>query len=189
MSAVKKSMSNEKTDENQKEEKLPDDEDNAPFVAPYISAGYQEFLHNNFPPSNGTAIPGPGGMPVLEEEVEMDREMPIREEDLPHDEEAADQSTALLLYNNIPPTNKPRATPLPTDEVNMTSVVITESVDKGKNGQNGQAGLEKDLTLDEATDIIKTDEPTAATSKEEGRTEAREGTAAQAGPPDGGAPL
>ena len=114
---------------------------------------------------------------------------PSEKEDLPHDEEAADQRIALLLYNNVPPTNKPRAAPLTTDEVNMASVVITESVDKGKNGQNGQAGLEKDLTLDEATDIIKTDEPTAATSEEKGRTEAREGTADQAGPPDGGAPL
>ena len=164
-------------DENQKENKRPDNEDNAPFVAPYISAGYQEFLHNNFPPSNGTAIPGPGGMTVLtvrEEEVEMAREMPTGEEDLPHDEEAAYRRKAQLL---------------PTDEVNMTSVVITDSVDKGENEQNGQANPGKDPTLDEAADIIKTGDTTAITSKKEGRTAAKERTADQAGSPDGGAAL
>ena len=164
-------------DENQKKNKQPDNEDNAPFVAPYISAGYQEFLHNNFPTGNGTAIPGPGGMPiltVLEEEVDMAREMPTGEEDLPHDEEAAYRRKAQLLT---------------TDEVTMTSVVITDSVDKGKNEETGQANQGKDLTLDEAADIIKTGDTYATTNKKEGRTAAKERTADHAGSPDGGAAL
>ena len=71
----------------------------------------------------------------------------------------------------------------------MTSVVITDSVAKGENEQNGQANAEKDPTLDEAADIIKTGDTNATTSKREGRTAAKERTADKAGHPDGGAAL
>ena len=146
-------------------------------MAPYISARYQEFLHNNFPPSNRTAIPGPGGttvLVVLEEEVEMARELPTGEEDLRHDEEAAHRRKAQLL---------------PADDVDMASAVKTDSVDKGENEQNGQANPGQEPTLDEAADIIKTGDATAKTSKNEGRTAAKERTADHAGSPDGGADL
>ena len=71
----------------------------------------------------------------------------------------------------------------------MTSVVITDSVDKGENEQNGQANPGQEPTLDEAADIIKTGDTYATTNKREGRTAAKERTADRAGSPDGGAAL
>ena len=111
---------------------------------------------------------------VLEEEVEMARELPTGEEDLRHDEEAAHRRKAQLL---------------PADDVDMASAVKTDSVDKGENEQNGQANPGQEPTLDEAADIIKTGDATAKTSKNEGRTAAKERTADHAGSPDGGADL
>ena len=128
------------------------------------------------------------------------QDVPIDEENVPVDEEAAKQRTALILYNNVSPTSRAGVAPLEaTDEVNMTTVVITESADKDKNEQHAPASQEEEPTLDEAADINTTevkkteddtkDEPTAATGEEKGRTEVKEGTADQAGTPDGGAPL
>ena len=111
---------------------------------------------------------------VLEEEVEMARELPTGEEDLRHDEEAAHRLKAQLS---------------PADDVDMASAVKTDSVDKGENEQNGQANPGQEPTLDEAADIIKTGDATAKTSKNEGRTAAKERTADHAGSPDGGADL
>ena len=71
----------------------------------------------------------------------------------------------------------------------MTSVVLTDSVGKGENEETGQADQGKDLTLDEAADIIKTGDTYATTNKREGRTAAKERTADRAGSPDGGAAL
>ena len=101
---------------------------------------------------------------------------------------------------NVSPTSRAGAAPLETtDEVNMTTVMITESADKDKNEQHAPASQEEELTLDEAADINTTevkktkdetkDEPTAATGEVEKGTEANEGTADQAGPSDGGRPL
>ena len=123
------------------------------------------------------------------------------EENLPNDEEAASYiPIQQFLYNNFPPTSRAGAAPLRTeDEVAMTTVVTTESADKGGSEQNARASSEEELTLDEAADITTTevkkteddtkDEPTASTGEEKGRTEVKEGTADQAGTPDGGAPL
>ena len=108
------------------------------------------------------------------EEVEMARELPTGEEDLRHDEEAAHRRKAQLL---------------PADDVDMASAVKTDSVDKGENEQNGQANPGQEPTLDEAADIIKTGDAIAKTSKNEGRTAAKERTADHAGSPDGGADL
>ena len=94
------------------------------------------------PPSKRTAIPGPGGttvLLVLEEEVEMTRELPTGEEDLQQDEEAVHRRKAQLL---------------PADDVDMASAVKTDSVDKGENEQNGQVNPGQEPTLDEAADII-----------------------------------
>ena len=128
------------------------------------------------------------------------QDVPIDEENVPVDEEAAKQRTALILYNNVSPTSRAGVAPLEaTDEVNMTTVVITESADKDKNEQHAPASQEEEPTLDEAADINTTevkktkdetkDEPTAATGEVEKGTEANEGTADQAGPSDGGRPL
>ena len=168
--------------ENTQETRPSSNEEDAPFVAPYISAGYQEFLHNNFPRSNRTVMPGPGGttvLVVLEEEVGMAIELPAEEEDLHishlrNDEEAAHRRRTQLL---------------PADDVDMASAVKTDSVDKSENEQNEQANPGKEPTLDEAADILKTGDANAKTSKNEGRTAAKERTADHAGSPDGGADL
>ena len=65
----------------------------------------------------------------------------------------------------------------------------TDSADKSENEQNEQANPGKEPTLDEAADIIKTGDANATTSKNEGRTAAKERTADNAGSPDGGADL
>ena len=103
-------------------------------------------------------------------------ELPAEEEDLHishlrNDEEAA---------------HRRRAQSLPADDVDMASAVKTDSVDKSENEQANQG---KKPTLDEAADIIKTGDATAKTSKNEGRTAAKERTADHAGSPDGGADL
>ena len=100
--------------------------------------------------------------------------MPTGDEDPTHDEEAADRRKAPWL---------------PTDEVNMTSAVTTDSAEKGENELNGRANPGIDPTLEEAADIIKTGNTTTTTSEKEGRTAAKERTADQAGSPDGGADL
>ena len=81
----------------------------------------------------------------------------------------------------------------------MTTVVTTESADKGGSEQNARASSEDELTLDEAADVTTTKvkktedetkvETTAARGEVKKGKEAKEGTADQAGPSDGGGPL
>ena len=123
------------------------------------------------------------------------------EENLPNDEENAPYIPIQeFLYNNFPPTSRAGTAPPRTeDEVGMTTVVTTESADKGGREQNARASSEEELTLEEAADITKTEakkteddtkvETSAATDKVEKGKDAKEGTANQAGPPDGGGPL
>ena len=86
------------------------------------------------------------------------QDVPIDEEDVPIDEETAEQRIALLLHNNVVPTSRAGAAPLEApDEVNMTTVVTTESAAKGKNEQLATQSQEEEPTLDEAADINQTD--------------------------------
>ena len=81
----------------------------------------------------------------------------------------------------------------------MTAVVTTESVDKGGSELNMRASSEEEPTLEEAANLISNEvkqpeddtkvETKAATGKAEKGKEAKEGTADQAGPPDGGGSL
>ena len=125
---------------------MPNDEENTP----YISARYQEFLHNNFPPPNGTGIDSSGNIYALRLE----------------------------------------------DEVDMTEVMAIESSEKGG---SEQASAEEELPLEEAPDIAQTEvektedntkvEISATTGKNDEGKDVEEGTADQAGPPDGGVTL
>ena len=105
-----------------------------------------------------------------------------------------------FLYNNSPPTSGAgTAAPRTEDEVVMTTVVTTESADKGGSEKNVRASSGDEPTLEEASDITstevkKTEDDTKVETREtagevENGKEAQEGTADQAGPPDGGGSL
>ena len=123
------------------------------------------------------------------------------EENLPNDEENAPYIPIQeFLYNNFPQTSRAGTAPLRAEgEVDMTTVVTTESADKGGSEQNARASSEEGLTLEEAADITTTEvkktedatkvETTAATGEVKEGKEAKEGTADQAGTPEGGGTL
>ena len=126
------------------------------------------------------------------------------EENLPNDEgDIPYISIPQFLYNNFPPPNGAGIDGSgniyalrPEDEVTMTEVVTTESAEKGG---SEQASAEDELTLEEASDITQTEvekikddikvETRATAGRAEKGKEAEEGTADQAGPPDGGGTL
>ena len=140
----KESKDYEKTNDMQEEENLPNEEENIPYLS------VPEFLHNNFPPPNGTGIDSLGNIYALRLE----------------------------------------------DEVDMTEVMAIES--SGKGGSE-KASAEDELPLEEAPDIAQTEvkmtedntkvEISAITGKNDEGKDAEEGTADQAGPPDGGVTL